>query len=157
MKARPSNRRQFLRRGAGVGAALVGPANAARAQDPQSKPSGADQPVPDDPTQSPGAPARAYGQRSRFEKTVRTPSPQGTSSGTPLQDSTGIITPSSLHFERHHSGVPDIDPRRHRLLIHGMVDRPLLLTMDELKRFPSVSRIYFMECSGNGFRRKGGR
>jgi sulfane dehydrogenase subunit SoxC len=64
----------------------------------------------------------------------------------------GIITPSSLHFERHHAGVPDIDPSRHRLLIHGLVDRPLILTMDEIKRFPSVSRIHFMECSGNGFR-----
>jgi len=68
---------------------------------------------------------------------------------------TGIITPSSLHFERHHAGVPDIDPRRHRLMIHGMVDRPLVLTMDDLKRYPSVTRIYFMECSGNGFRKRG--
>jgi sulfane dehydrogenase subunit SoxC len=103
----------------------------------------------------PGSPARAYGERSRFEKTIRTPSAQGTSSGAPLQDLNGIITPSSLHFERHHSGVPDIDPRRHRLVIHGLVDRPLVLTMDELKRFPSISRIHVMECSGNGFRSRG--
>ena len=145
MKLRTPNRRRFLKNGAGVGAALL----AGRAAAPQSN----DQPAPDDPTQVQGSPVRAYGERSRFEKIVR--KAQGNSSSTPLQDLTGIITPSSLHFERHHAGVPDIDPRRHRLLIHGMVDRPLILTMDELKRFPSVSRIYVMECSGNGFRRKG--
>jgi sulfane dehydrogenase subunit SoxC len=68
---------------------------------------------------------------------------------TPLQDLHGIITPSSLHFEVQRGGVPDIDPRKHRLLIHGMVDRPVILTMDEIKRLPSVSRIHFLECSGN--------
>ena len=63
----------------------------------------------------------------------------------------GIITPSSLHFMGTHRGsiVPDIDPKEHRLLIHGMVDRPLEFTMDELKRFPSVSRVHFIECLGN--------
>jgi hypothetical protein len=65
-------------------------------------------------------------------------------------DTYGIITPSSLHFERHHSGVPEIDPSLHTLTIHGMVDRPLVFTVDELKRLPSVSRIHFLECSGNG-------
>jgi sulfane dehydrogenase subunit SoxC len=137
------NRRNFLK-----SAVLAAGARAGQAQEQQ---------VPDDPTKAPGTLARAYGDRSRFEKTVRAPSAQGTSSGAPLQDLNGIITPSSLHFERHHSGVPDIDPHRHRLLIHGMVDRPLVFTMDELKRFPSVSRIYVMECSGNGFRNKGAK
>jgi sulfane dehydrogenase subunit SoxC len=66
-----------------------------------------------------------------------------------LQDSYGIITPSSLHFERHHSGVPAIDPAQHRLLIHGMVERPLMLTVDEVKRLPSVTRVHFVECAGN--------
>ena len=140
------NRRKFLK-----SAVLAAGASAGHAQSTDEQSS------PDDPTKSPGAPSRAYGDRSRFEKTVRTPSSQGTSSGAPLQDLNGIITPSSLHFERHHSGVPDIDPRRHRLMIHGMVDRPLVLTMDELKRFPSVSRIHVIECSGNGFRNKGAR
>jgi sulfane dehydrogenase subunit SoxC len=60
-----------------------------------------------------------------------------------------VITPSGLHFERHHAGVPAIDPDRHRLMIHGLVERPLIFTMDELLRFPSVSRIHFLECSGN--------
>jgi sulfane dehydrogenase subunit SoxC len=140
------NRRKFLKT-----AVLAAGASAGRAQSTDG------QPAPDDPTQAPGTLARAYGERSRFEKTVRTPSSGGTSSGAPLQDLNGIITPSALHFERHHSGVPDIDPRRHRLMIHGMVDRPLVLTMDELKRFPSVSRIHVMECSGNGFRNKGAK
>jgi sulfane dehydrogenase subunit SoxC len=72
------------------------------------------------------------------------------SSLTPLQDLTGTITPSDLHFERHHSGVPALDPATHSLLIHGLVDRPLVLTPDELRRFPQVTRIHFLECSGNG-------
>ena len=69
---------------------------------------------------------------------------------TPLQDSIGIITPSSLHYVTTHGyDPPDIDPRQHRLLIHGMVDRPLIFTLEELKRLPSVSRIHFLECAGN--------
>jgi len=69
----------------------------------------------------------------------------------PLQDLVGIITPSSLHFIGTHRGsiVPDIDPQQHRLMIHGMVDRPLEFSMDDLKRFPSVSRVHFIECLGN--------
>ena len=146
-----SNRRHFLK----STAAFVAAADFTNAQDSQTKQSTAGQGSPPDPTGAPGSPARPYGDRSRFEQAVRTPSREGTSSGAPLQDLNGIITPSSLHFERHHSGVPDIDPAHHRLLIHGLVDRPLMLTMDELKRFPSVSRIHVMECSGNGFRSRG--
>ena len=78
--------------------------------------------------------------------------PEAGASRTPLQDSYGILTPSSLHFERHHSGVPTIDPSRHHLLIHGMVDRPLVFSMEEILRLPSVSRIHFIECSGNSGR-----
>jgi sulfane dehydrogenase subunit SoxC len=66
-----------------------------------------------------------------------------------LQDICGIITPSALHFERHHAGVPQIDPRAHELLIHGLVERPLVFTMKHLRRFPSVSQIRFIECAGN--------
>jgi sulfane dehydrogenase subunit SoxC len=102
-----------------------------------------------------GAAVSGYGSRSRFEKTSRyfnqnTRVPlEEASSRTPLHDTYGIITPSSLHFERHHSGVPEIDPASHSLTIHGLVDRPLEFTVDELKRLPSVSRIHFLECSGN--------
>src|SRR5262245_17789543 len=102
-----------------------------------------------------GAPVSGYGARSKFETTARsfnqnTKVPlEEASSRTPLHDTYGIITPSSLHFERHHSGVPEIDPAKHTLTVHGMVDRPLVFTVDELKRLPSTSRIHFLECSGN--------
>lgn len=68
---------------------------------------------------------------------------------TPLQHQIGIVTPNGLFFERHHNGVARIDPDEHRLVIHGLVDNPLVFTMDDLMRYPSVSRFYFMECSGN--------
>ncbi|MBE7170807.1 MAG: sulfite dehydrogenase [Williamsia sp.] len=100
-----------------------------------------------DPTTVPGVPPGTVGSRSPFEALVKKPS-EG-SSRTPLQDLYGIITPSDLHFERHHGGVPAIDPERYELLIHGMVDRPLKFSLRDLKRFPSVSRIAFLECSGN--------
>ena len=70
---------------------------------------------------------------------------------TPLQDYAGIITPAGLHFvQQHSSHLPDIDPQQHRLTIHGMVDRPLSFSLDDLKRLPSVSRIHFVECHANG-------
>jgi len=104
---------------------------------------------------APGVGLRAYGERSAHEAAVHravgaTPGTTGTgSSRTPLESLEGIITPSSLHFERHHSGVPDIDPAQHQLLIHGLVERPLIFSMDALARYPMVSHIQFLECSGN--------
>lgn len=71
---------------------------------------------------------------------------------TPLQSLDGTITPNGLHFERHHNGVPDIDPAQHRLLIQGLVKRPLFFSVDALLRYPMVSRICFIECGGNSFR-----
>ena len=69
----------------------------------------------------------------------------------PLQDSVGVITPSSLHYFATTRGsfLPDIDPREHSLMIHGLVDRPLTFTMEDLKRLPSVTRLHFIECAGN--------
>ena len=106
--------------------------------------------------QYPGAPFSTYGAPAKYEsKVTRTlirSQPGTTGSGasrTPLEMLDGMITPSGLHFERHHSGVPDIDPAQHRLLIHGMVKRPLIFDIDTLLRYPMVSRIHFMECSGN--------
>lgn len=99
-----------------------------------------------------GAPMRPYGERSPYEKSVRiSNSPLKTTGAslTPLQDLSGTITPSSLHYERHHSGVPAIDPEKHELLIHGLVERPLVFKVEDLKRLPSVSRKHFLECSGN--------
>ena len=76
-----------------------------------------------------GRPLGPYGQRSPFEKSVRwtrdSKTPEAGSSFTPLAESHGILTPSSLHYERHHAGIPNIDPSRHRLVIQGRVERPL--------------------------------
>jgi len=138
------SRRWFLGFGAAWSAALA----ACR-----SKPADHAAAYPD--ARAPGAPIRAYGERSTFEhshRLIRTDTRvplEEASSQTPLHDTYGIITPSSLHFERHHSGVPQIDPATHTLTIHGLVERPLVLSVDEIKRLPSVSRIHFVECSGN--------
>lgn len=101
-----------------------------------------------DTTKSPGAPSSPLGARSPHEPLARG-AVTGSSSRTPLQDLHGTITPSDLHFERHHGGVPEIDPDDYRLLIHGLVERPTVLTLGDLKRFPATSRICFLECSGN--------
>ncbi len=95
----------------------------------------------------PGAPARAVGARASTEVLSRLP--RGTYSLAPLRHLHGIVTPSDLHFERHHNGVPSLDAKRHRLLVHGMVDRPLMFSVDDLMRLPSVSRLAFIECAGN--------
>lgn len=100
-----------------------------------------------------GAPRRSYGERSSFERAGRYFAPGaygGTGAArTPLQDLYGIITPSALFFERLHAGVPTIDPSQHQLLIDGLVDTPLLFSMKDLERMPSVSRVHFIECAGN--------
>jgi sulfane dehydrogenase subunit SoxC len=149
------NRRRFLRQSAGLmaagAAAFILPP--ARAEQTASQ---------HDPMRVPGALPRPYGDRSPFEKQQRlggagpgAPHGWGANASnnynslTPLQDLHGIITPSSLHFERHHNGVPAIDPTEHRLLIHGLVEKPLIFTVEELERLPSVSRLAFLECSGN--------
>jgi sulfane dehydrogenase subunit SoxC len=134
-----STRRQLLRAGAALGGGLL-------AKDALALDDG-------NPAGQLGIPLGPYGERSPFEKAVRwtreSKTPQTGSSFTPLQDSVGTITPSSLHYERHHAGIPTIDPATHRLVIHGMVDRPLSLTVAEIRRLPSVSRILVLECGGN--------
>jgi sulfane dehydrogenase subunit SoxC len=104
--------------------------------------------APADPTKVRGRPVRPVGQRAPGETPQRV-GRAGASTGTPHESLMGIITPSDLHFERHHAGVPDIDPQRYSLLIHGMVERPMMFTLADLRRFPSTSRIHFIECSGN--------
>ncbi len=104
-------------------------------------------PAAADPSKVRGKATSALGQRAATEKLQR--QVRGASSGTPHHNLMGIITPSDLHFERHHGGVPEIDPATYALVIHGMVDRPMVFTLADLKRFPSVSRIHFLECSGN--------
>src|SRR5271165_3798461 len=140
------DRRALLRAGAAAaaGAGLAGSANAAG-------------PLQVEPwMREVGAPFAPYGQPSHFEsKVVRTigtlPGTTGTgASRTPLHALEGMITPNGLHFERSHDGIPDIDPDKHQLLIHGLVRRPLSFTLETLARYPTVSRMAFIECGGNG-------
>ena len=99
-------------------------------------------------TQRQNFPNPDYGVPSSYEKLViREKYANG--SKTPLQKLRGIITPNGLHFERHHGGIPDINPDLHRLVIHGLVDKPMIFTMDDIVRLPAVSQINFLECSGN--------
>ncbi len=113
------------------------------------------------PGRTPGAGRRVYGERSGHESSARwfapTVTPGTGASRTPIQDLAGVITPSGLHFERHHSGVPELDPATHELLVHGLVQRPLVLTLADLRRLPSVSRIHFLERAGNSGREHAGR
>ena len=138
------HRRRFLQRARDAAAGLVAAIGA---------PSIGAQMI--DSTKIQGAPNREYGTRSRFESLKRwiTPAryPSSTASWTPLGDLDGVITPSSLHYERHHAGVPDLDPSQHRLLIHGLVERPLVFSMADVRRFPLEHRICFLECSGNSY------
>lgn len=97
-----------------------------------------------------------YGSPSKYERNLqRRQSPGLTRVGeasvsfTPLQGLFGIITPSGLHFERHHQGWYDIDPSQHRLMVNGLVEKARVFTMDDLMRLPSVSRIHFIECGAN--------
>lgn len=107
--------------------------------------------APVDPTKAPGAPTTAVGERSPFIHPERAPIGEITGTSlTPLQDLAGTLTPADLHFTRIHAGVPTIDPAKHTVLIHGLVDRPIEFSVADLKRFPSVTRAYFIECSGNG-------
>jgi sulfane dehydrogenase subunit SoxC len=146
------DRRLFLRQGGGllgaVGVAgLSGYAAPAQA-DPLTVPQW---------TTTPGAWFDNYTQPSKYEgKVVRGPMPNNPYNGvgpgsvrSPLQFLDGMITPNGVHFERSHNGIPDINPDAHRFLIHGLVKRPLVFTMEALARYPMTSRIAFVECAGN--------
>lgn len=146
-------RRAFLRRSfMAASAAMAAPVAAFAADDPD---------IVELPpwTKMLGNPvaSRPYGLPSKYESNLqRRESPglasvsQASVAFTPLQGTFGIITPSGLHYERHHQGWVDIDPARHRLMINGLVKSPRVYTMDDLMRLPSVSRIHFLECGANG-------
>jgi sulfane dehydrogenase subunit SoxC len=141
-----------LRGAAASGAALVGGATAARAEgdpailekQPWSQFLGA------------GVDEAPYGMPSQFEVHVRrqnvpwlTADPVSSINFTPLHELDGIITPNGLCFERHHAGVAEVDPGEYRLMINGLVDRPLVFTMEDLMRFPRENHVYFLECAAN--------
>jgi len=115
----------------------------------------------DVPERAPGDVLSGTSERSQYVHISRVPEAgpgkrnvdpaEAINSKTPIGQLTGTITPSDLHYERSHAGVPDLDPALHRLLIHGMVKKPLILTVDELRAMPSISRVVFIECTGNGW------
>ena len=145
--SRLSRRAALASGGAGVAAALLGRAGlgpmGAMAQDatPAAAAAGDNLP-PDVPAwmRTPGAPASAYGERAPAEEGVVRLAPSPDVSFSPLADLHGTLTPNALFYEVHYGGIPAIDPAEHRLLVHGLVERPTLFTMDDLKRFPAVSR-----------------
>ena len=149
--AAPESVPHVTRRDLLTGAAAIAAASALRefgapgiaAQEAPSVPS-----APPDPTKVPGAPAGDTGARSAFETPVRQ-HVSSSSSRTPLHELDGTITPADLHYERHHGGIPTIDPDRYELLLHGMVERPTVFSLQDLKSLPAVTRICFLECSGN--------
>jgi len=151
---RPTSRRRFMLGAvAAVGAAATVPGMAFA-----NTPGAIERTVPPDATKVQGIGVKdddgGYGTRSQFETAVRdryaNKTTQASWSFTPLQSSMGIITPSGLHYERHHAGIATIDPSRHELFVHGMVKQAKKFSMAGLRRFPSVSRLLFLECSGNG-------
>ena len=103
-----------------------------------------------------GVDANPYGMPSEYAHVVRrnvewlTASTESSVNFTPLHELEGFVTPNGLCFERHHGGVPDINPADYRLMINGLVDRELIFTLDDLKRFPQTNKFYFLECAANG-------
>jgi sulfane dehydrogenase subunit SoxC len=158
MASKRPARREFLKGGAALASGLtVGAVAPAAAQGLASPAS----PAPSSPPMIRGTNDQIpYGDRSKYVTSVRIPHggrPSPDSFGltfhvaTPLQDSVGVITPSSLHYYATTRGsfLPDINPGEHTLMIHGLVDRSLTFTVDDLKRLPSVTRLHFIECAGN--------
>src|SRR4051812_18211752 len=157
MAATRPDRRDFLRSGAALaGGFTLGAAAPALAQEHEH------QGQPPQPPMIKGERDGeiAYGRRSKYITSARIPHggrPSPDNFGltfhvaTPLQDQIGVITPSPLHHFATTRGafLPDIDPKQHTLMIHGLVDRPLTFTVDALKRLPSVPRLHFIECAGN--------
>jgi sulfane dehydrogenase subunit SoxC len=155
MKSRPGKageRRRFLKGSAALvsGAAATALAPATRAQELAGQPW----------ERIYGAAFTGYGQPSRFEQPVQRHvirpygdlAPGSGVALSPIERLEGIITPSSLHNVRNHSGTPEIDPAKHQLLLHGLVARPLTFTVDALLSYPMTTRIHFLECSGNSNR-----
>ena len=115
----------------------------------------------DVPPREPGADLSAHSERSKYVSLDRIPEAgpgkrnvdptDAINSKTPLHKLLGSITPSDLHYERSHAGAPDLDPAKHPLLIHGMVKKPLIFNVEDLKAMPSITRVVFIECTGNGW------
>jgi len=145
----PLSRRRFLTSTtAGVASALVTTQTAADT-------------LAEAPPREVGAALSGHGERSKFVHLAMLPEAgpgmrnvdpsNAINSKTPLGKLVGTITPTDLHYERSHSGNPDLDPAKHRLLVHGMTRKQLVFTVDDLMRMPSITRTVFIECTGNGW------
>jgi sulfane dehydrogenase subunit SoxC len=151
-REKPLDRRGFLLGSVAAAGSMAGFARSAHAVPPGS----IEREVPPDATRTQGYPLsdESYGSRSQFETEVRTRFKTATAQSswtfTPLQKGCGVITPSGLHFERSHGGTAVIDPEKHHLYVHGLVREPKKFSMRDVRRFPSLSRIMLIECSGNG-------
>ena len=147
------HRRRFMVGSLAAASAAIGLPRAASSAAPLGA---VEREVPPDASKVQGYPLEdeSYGSRSQFETEVRTrfktATPQSSWTMTPLEKSCGIITPSGLHFERSHGGTAVIDPATHSLYVHGLVRQARKFSMTDIRRFPSASRIMFIECSGNG-------
>lgn len=139
-KLRAASRREFLAGMTVAGGSLMGSSFVQAETDTDS--------AIKDPTKHQGDGPSANGLRSRHAKLSRMPA-LNIVSLTPLEQLHGTLTPADLHFERHHAGIPEINPEQHQLLLHGMVEQPLKFSLADLQRFPAVTRTCFIECSGN--------
>jgi sulfane dehydrogenase subunit SoxC len=151
------SRRSFLRAGLAAGGA-AGFAGLVKAAPPAAG-NATNQP-PNVPEWSrvlgDGVAVRTYGSPSKYEAHVvrrdvpwLTAAPESSVSFTPIHALDGIITPNGLCFERHHAGIAELNPTDYRLIVHGFVDKPLIFTLDDIKRMPRVNRPYFCECAAN--------
>ena len=157
--ASKSSRRDFLKRAASAGisvaaaASVVAPAKLSAKDDPAIM-----EEQPWATTLGDPVTKNRYGLPSPYEhnnirrnmKLLQSGNWQASIAMCPLHESMGTVTPNGLFFSRCHGGIPTIDPNKHRLMIHGLVEKPIVLTMDQLKRYPNVSRIHFIECPANG-------
>lgn len=149
-----ASRRGFLKAGLAAGSALAAGTLAGRAA---AQPDPAITELPDWTRMlGEGVAVRPYGTPSEFEVDVvrrdvawLTAAAESSVSFTPLHELDGIITPNGLCFERHHAGIAVVDPAQHRLMINGLVEKPLVFTMDDIMRFPRSNRIFFLECAAN--------
>ncbi len=148
------SRRSLLGGATALGAASVFNSAGADETNPENLPPN----VPEwTPYLGAGVDANPYGMPSDFESHVvrrnvewLTASAESSVNFTPLQELDGIVTPNGLCFERHHGGVPEVNPTDFRLMINGLVERQLIFTLDDLRRFPQTNRFYFLECAANG-------
>ncbi|WP_289285510.1 sulfite dehydrogenase [Methylophaga sp. UBA1918] len=144
------SRRQFLQ-GTALSSVFLGFSLPVQAQPVSAE---LQQPLPDSMLKA-GANFSNYSQPSIYEKDIirwisANPNVPGNGvSWTPLEELQGTITPNGLHYERHHNGVPDINPSSHEIMIDGLVDKPLTFSIDALKRYPQITKICFIECGGN--------